>query len=98
MFPCIRSVVEAIVGICHPQQIYLYNQKNGVDGAPRSFKLCVITDAEDAAETEKQLYLAIDCELPFDLLLYSAAEWARCSSEPHSFAHRILETGRPLLG
>lgn len=96
--PGIEPVRALIVEKLHPEKLYLFSRKLDVSGRLESFKLCIVAQVEDWQAAEKEIYLQAECELPFDLLLYSPEEWARCSAEEQSFAHKIAETGCDLLG
>ena len=43
---------------------------------------------------ENKLYLNIDSELPFDILVYNQAEWDNLLKDEMSFASRINSLGR----
>lgn len=88
------SVVDAIAGKYHPQRIYLYNQRFSATGATSGFKLCVVGDFADKCEAERDMYLSIDSEVPYDLLLYTPGEWLRLCDSVDSFARKIHQTGQ----
>lgn len=94
----IEPVRALIVRQLHPEKLILFNRKLDVDGRLASFKLCVVAQVEDWRAAEKRIYLEADCELPFDLLLYTPQQWAEYSAQAHSFAHKIAKTGCELLG
>jgi hypothetical protein len=91
--PAIAGVVEEIVGLLTPRQIYLYNQRINDKLATTSFKLCIIAEAEDKSAAERRIYLEIDCDIPFDILLYTPDEWETLTAIPTSFASKIRATG-----
>lgn len=90
---CIRSVAKDIKQAIQPEQIILFNQKLGVGGRLLSFKLCVVVDTADKADIERRIYLGIDSEQPFDVVIYTSNEWNELLSTPHSFARTIRDTG-----
>lgn len=89
----VSCVCDAIVQKFSPEKIILFNRKQNVSGDTRSFKLCVIKETQDKEDMERRVYLEIECEVPFDVLIYTPEEWAALSAEPESFAHRILAKG-----
>lgn len=89
----ISCVCDAIVQMLSPKKIILFNLKQNVTGETRSFKLCVVSEIEDKDAAERRIYLEIECEVPFDVLIYTPEEWTALSIERESFAHRILEKG-----
>lgn len=58
-----------------------------------SFKLCIISPVDNKREIERSVYLQADCEIPFDLLVYTHEEWERLAGEPDSFAWKLDRTG-----
>ena len=93
-----EPVRALIIRQLHPEKLILFNRKLDVEGHLASFKLCVVAQVEDWRAAEKRIYLEADCDLPFDLLLYTPEQWAEYSAEEHSFAHKIAQTGCDLLG
>lgn len=96
--PEVALVVDGIVRLLNPRQIYLYNQRFSVAGATTAFKLCVVADMADKASAERDIYLDIDSEVPFDVILYTPAEWKRLCDSPDSFARKIFLTGTTVYG
>ena len=94
----IADVTQQIVAMLDPVKIYLYNQRLSSEGHTSSFKVCVILRTGERSAAERQIYLNIDCEVPFDVLLYTAEEWDELSAQPDTFAHKILQTGAVLYG
>ena len=86
---------DDIAACIHPEQIWLFSRKTGMDGQLSSVKLCVVVPEEDSRQAERTLYLNVDSELPFDLVCYSR-QWQKLSGDPDSFAYRVRSTGRML--
>jgi hypothetical protein len=91
--PAVTGVAEDIVGLVAPQRIFLYNQRINDRLVTTSFKLCVIAEVEEKTAAERKLYREIDCDVPFDILLYTPAEWETLTAIPTSFASKIRATG-----
>lgn len=89
----IVHVSERIIEMLHPQRIYLFGNKRGERGKTTGFKLCVIVEHEDRAATERDVYVNVECNVPFDVLLYSPQEWAELCAKKGSFAQKVAETG-----
>lgn len=89
----VAEVVEQIIRLISPMRIYLYNQRIDAKYITTSFKLCIIAAVEDKYVAERDIYMEIDCDIPFDILLYSPEEWEELTSHTASFAHRIKRTG-----
>ena len=91
----IRILCDEIIRLASPSKIILFSQKASLTGDITSFKLCIVAEG-NAAEIEGEIYLKTDCALHYDVLVYSAADWARLIFEPDSFAARINDTGSVL--
>ena len=96
MFPEIKQTADAIAKLGKPLRIYLISHKtNHATGELISFKLALIVpdDTVNISELECFLYTAVDCNYPYDLVLYKQSEWETLSQDPRTFAWSIRETG-----
>jgi len=92
--PIIINLVEQILDMCEPSKIILFSKKFSLSEELTSFKLCVIVaDDVDVIDLESRLYLELDCEDPFDILLYKSSEWEHHTEDDSSFAGTIARTG-----
>ena len=89
----VECVSQRIVEMFAPSRIYLYNQRMGTCGQTSGFKLCVILATQDKAKVERDIYLHIDCEVPFDVIVYTPEEWEALQNRDCSFARKIKQTG-----
>ena len=94
----IKKVCDEIVAKFSPEKVILFHVKRSLDGEIRSFKLCVIIETDDKISTEQHLYLDVDSDIPFDLLVYTPAEWDSLLEEKSSFACRIIKEGLYIHG
>lgn len=94
------EIVEACKTIsCKPIKIVLISHKCNPKNELTSFKLCiVIEDVPNTAEFEGELYLKIDCDVPFDLILYNLSEWSRLIKDNSTFAAKINNSGEVIYG
>ena len=92
----VAQLRDGIIRLAAPERILLFSQKTAPDGAVSSVKLCVVVNAGGTEEIERQLYMELDCPIPFDILVYSQADWDQRTKEPGSFASRIQKTGSVL--
>ena len=95
---CVKLVCERLLSSFSPGKIILFSTKHSISGRMKSFKLCLIMDTQDKAGLEKNIYLAIDCDIPFDVLVYTPDEWRSLTREPGSFANRIKKEGTYVYG
>lgn len=84
------------LSLIRPERIYLFSVKMNMSQEIASFKLCIIASVQDKAQLEQDIYLNLDCELPYDLVVYTAEEWEAFLKNPLSFAHSIMEKGRKI--
>jgi len=92
----LREFAKKITAICTPDEIFLFSHKTGQDGLLISFKLCIVVSECDSEELENRLYLDLESDVPFDLLVYSKSEWEMLLKKGDSFASQIKRTGRVL--
>lgn len=100
-YPEIIATANAIAELGKPLRIYLISLKsNHATGELRSFKLALIVsdDAPNISELECYLYTAVDCDYPYDLVLYKQSEWNTLTEDPRTFAWSIKENGSVLYG
>ena len=96
---CIEKLTELrddIVRLCAPRNIYLFSQKQKMSGDVCAVKLCVIISDGDAHKVEHKLYVELESEIPFDVLVYTDEEWRLLLENKMSFASHILKSGRVL--
>ncbi|HAG12425.1 MAG TPA: hypothetical protein DCG49_01005 [Ruminococcus sp.] len=92
----IKATANEIAKLGKPLKIYLISHKtNHVTNELVSFKLALIVsdDTANISELECYLYTAVDCDYPYDLVLYKESEWETLSKDPRTFAWSIRETG-----
>lgn len=76
-----------------PQHIILFSEKKNLIGELSSFKICIVVDINNKEEVEHLLYLNIESDTPFDILIYTTQEWSRLCIKKGSFAQKVLESG-----
>ena len=96
IYPEIQATANEIAKLGKPLKIYLISHKtNHATSELISFKLALIVSDEtpNISELECFLYTAVDCNYPYDLVLYRKSEWDTLSNDPRTFAWSIRETG-----
>ena len=92
--PIITKMADDILNMCEPRKIILFSKKYNMSDELTSFKLCVIVpDNVDLTELECKIYLELDCENPFNVILYKASEWEHICVDDESFANKIIKNG-----
>ena len=93
----INRLVEQIIPVASPRTVIVYNKKFDMDGKMDSFKLCLVGDFPDHRLLLSQIF-DIDCELPFDILLYTPEQFDHLKEDTNAFANRIYRKGKILYG
>lgn len=89
----IKKVCSDIKNTFNPNDIILYNAKRNISGDIIGFKICVIIETDNRLMTERHIYLDIDSDIPFDVLVYTPEEWNELLNEKSSFAFRVIKEG-----
>lgn len=99
-YPTIMEVSNEIAGLCSPVSIFVISHKVNFNGDLTGFKLCLIIpdDGENSLIIQQQLYMEVDSDVPFDLVIYRQSEWDELKSDVGSFAWKISLTGRKIYG
>ena len=98
MMEQIQAVVDKIVQQFHPSLVILFSRKTNMYGDITSFTLVIAADVENASELERQIYLAVESDLPYDVVVYRTADYQRLCAEEDSFAQTVQEKGVVLYG
>ena len=85
---------DDIVQLCAPSEILVFSQKQKLCGELSSVKLCVIIPQGDSRAVEHRLYVEVESDVSFDVLVYTQEEWQRLLHTEMSFAAHIRKTGR----
>ena len=90
----IKRICDEIVRLCAPVRVILYNKKtDGTTGRLREVSLCVVINGDDAEGTERALYMGIDSDLAFNLILYTSGQWIELTADEQSHACKIMRKG-----
>lgn len=91
----LRAVLEEIRNISEAENLIVYGLKReGASDRVRGVSVCVIADTDDKTTLESRLYLEIESDIAFNVLIYTPAEWERLLLDPQSYASRIAEKGK----
>ncbi len=95
----IDSIKEQIVSLYAPSKIVLFgSQAKGTATKRSDIDLCIVKDTENKSDLLTDMYLKIESSRPFDLLLYTEAEWDDCVKDASSFAYLINKRGIVIYG
>ena len=93
----IQEVLKHILDLTKPEYVFLYNCKYDLEGELNSFKLCVICEFEDKRRIYANIF-DVDCEVPFDVILYTKEQFKELKADEFSFVSRVCAKGQMLYG
>ncbi|NLM61382.1 MAG: nucleotidyltransferase domain-containing protein [Clostridiales bacterium] len=89
-----EKVLEQLIRMVQPEKLILYGTKRDVaTGTVKDIDVCLVAETPDKSTLERELYLSIDSDVSFDIIIYRPVEWETLIEDHQSFAHRILEKG-----
>lgn len=95
----INLIKEQIVFRYSPSKIIVFgSQAKGTATKKSDIDLCIVKDTDNKRELLTDIYLNIESSKPFDLLLYTEAEWDQCVNDTTSFAYLINKKGTVIYG
>lgn len=90
----ISSLTKKLIELAEPQKIYIVSRKTNNSGKLSSIKLALIVgEVESIGELESNIYMEVDCPVPYNLVLYRRGKWNELIEDEQSFAHSIDESG-----
>lgn len=95
----LQKIKQQIIDRYNPDKLLLFGSlaKNSTRHCS-DIDLCVIIEEADKRKLLTDMYLNIESDMPFDILLYSPDEWEQCILDHTSFAHQINKEGVMLYG
>jgi hypothetical protein len=96
----IQAVAEAIGKKYEPKGIVLISKKVNNHGSLTSFKVAVLVDDDisSVSELECKIYLDVDSDIPYDIVIYRVSEWLYLKEDTSTFAYKIYSQGVWLYG
>ncbi len=93
-----KELVEKLLPF-KPEKIILFgSQAKGNAREESDIDLCIVIETEKKHRLVPELYCALDCDKPIDIIVYTPKEWEECVSDESSFAYKILTEGVVLYG
>lgn len=95
----VECVREQIIKSYKPNKIILFSSiAKGIHTENSDIDLCIVKDTENKRERLTNMYVDIECEIPFDLVLYTIEEWNKYVEDKSTFAYVINNTGVEIYG
>ncbi len=89
-----QEILEGVLQYCKPIKVLQYGEKYvSCTQKLKSVNICIILSEEDKQGLLCKLYLSIDATIPFQLLLYTSAEWEDLTQDAASYASMIAGRG-----
>jgi len=86
--------LNQILSLCDPLFIMLFGEKKNVSSpALKSADFLIVIENGDKTSLMRRIYLNVDSEIPFNLLIHTKAEWDELVLDPYSFASQIQKKG-----
>lgn len=89
----VKAVLEQVIAVAQPEVVFLYSCKYDLDGELSSFKLCIVCDFTDKRRLITDIF-DVDCDIPFDVLLYTKEQFKELKEDTAAFANRICTKGK----
>lgn len=94
-----EKILTGILAHCSPRTVILFGEKHALStGEIKSLDFCVILPEADKPALLQEIYLAVESEVPFQVLLYTCQEWIDCIADFSSYAAAIHKKGTVLYG
>jgi len=78
----------------NPEKIILFGSyAKGTFHKDSDINLCIVAETDNKTETLSDMYSDIKSDRPFDIILYTPEESARCIRVSYSFAFQINRDG-----
>ncbi|MDR1663674.1 MAG: nucleotidyltransferase domain-containing protein [Clostridiales bacterium] len=95
----IENITKQLIGMYLPKRLLLFgSQAQGSAEINSDIDLCVVMNTNDKRTLLTEMYMRIEADRPFDLLLYTPDEWESCLLDKTSFAYKINREGMLLYG
>lgn len=93
------KIIRQIAKRYQPKSMILFGSlARGVIHENSDIDLCIVIDTASKRKLVADMYLNVESDIPFDLIIYTQEEWERNIHNTSSFAYHILKEGRILHG
>lgn len=93
------NIKNQIVNKFNPKEVLLFGSlAKGTFRSDSDIDLCIIKDTDDKRNLITEIYTAIDCNVPYDIVLYTSDEWEKYKNDKNTFAYSIINTGVKIYG
>lgn len=95
----IEDIKQQIIDKFNPKEIYLFGSyAKGVVTQHSDIDICVIIDTDNKRQLTQKIYLEVESDMDFDIVIYTPLEWEKYKEDKATFANIINSTGVSLHG
>lgn len=95
----LEQIKDQLVQKFQPSKIILFGSvAKGIFKETSDIDLCIIRDTSNKKELLTDMYVEIESDVPFDIVLYTNKEWEECILDQSAFAYQIKNTGVTIYG
>ncbi|WP_243155974.1 nucleotidyltransferase domain-containing protein [Clostridium sp. C2-6-12] len=95
----IDYIKKQVIEKYNPKEIILFGSlAKGTFRENSDIDICIIMDVANKRDLLTNMYIEIESNIPFDLVLYTSQEWDNCVNDKSSFAYSIINTGVKIYG
>nr|WP_307992061.1 nucleotidyltransferase domain-containing protein [uncultured Niameybacter sp.] len=95
----LQEIKEQFIQKFHPSKLILFGSiAKGTFRETSDIDLCVVQDTDNKRKLLTDMYVEIESEIPFDIVLYTNQEWNECIKDTSAFAYQINNTGVTIYG
>ena len=93
------NIKNQIVTKFNPKEILLFGSlAKGTFTKDSDIDLCIIKDTDNKRVLISEIYTEVDCNVPYDIVLYTSDEWENFKHDKNTFAYSIINTGVKIYG
>ena len=86
----LEGIKDQLIQKFQPSKIILFGSvAKGTFRETSDIDLCVIQDTNNKKTLLTDMYVEIESDIPFDIVLYTNEEWSRCEYDRSAFAYQI---------
>lgn len=95
----LQEIKEQLIQKFRPSKVILFGSvAKGIFNETSDIDLCVVQDTDNKRQLLTDMYVEIESEVPFDIVLYTNKEWNECVKDTSAFAYQINNTGVTIYG
>lgn len=95
----LEKIKDQLIQRFQPSKIILFGSvAKGIFKETSDIDLCIIQDTDNKKDLLIDMYVEIESDVPFDIVLYTNEEWSTCEHDKSAFAYQIKHTGVIIYG